>query len=60
MKNFEKTLFKFISSNQDAMEYLHTAQSSFFEDVLNQYKLNSIEDILISKSEDIFYICDHC
>ena len=45
MKNFEKTLFKFISSNQDAMEYLHTAQSSFFEDVLNQYKLNSIEDI---------------
>jgi hypothetical protein len=59
MKNFEKTLFKFISSNQDAMEYLHTAQSSFFEDVLNQYKLNSIEDIK-SRFEDQFEMFYQC
>jgi len=59
MKNFEKILFKFISNNQDAIGYLNAAQSSFFEDVLNQHKLNSIEDIK-SRFEDQFEMFYQC
>ena len=59
MDDLKKILFEFVSNNQDAMGYLDIAQRSFFEDVLDHHKLNSIEDIKL-KFEDQFEMFYQC
>ena len=59
MKDFKKKLFNFVSNNQEAMGYLSTAQSTFFEEVLDKPKLNSIQDIKSRFADqfEMFYQC---
>lgn len=59
MIDLTKAVHKLLASNADAANYFKLAEDTYFEEVLNAYKLNNIDDIkrIFPLQFDLFYTC---
>lgn len=59
MRSFPKALFEFIATNEDAAGFFDLAKNTFFEEVLETYRLKAVKDIsaILEEEFEVLFKC---